>query len=152
MKETEINEEMMNELIVNRRIMIDAPPEKVWEALTNSAFTREYMYGLSVQSDWKEGSAVVWTGDSGGRKTYRKGRVLKVDQGKVLMISDFNPSAGAEDIEANYAHITYELKNAGESTELTVVTDHLSGDEARRMDSEGFWDRVLPALKGLLEK
>lgn len=142
---------MNGEFVISKEIEIDAPASKVWEALTSSAYTRRYMFALDVDSDWKEGSAVVWTGDSGGIKSYRKGRILKVDHGKFLKFSDFNPSTGMKDVENNYAHITYELKGKGESTVLFVVTDHLNGDEARLKDSEGFWDRVLPALKRILE-
>ncbi len=110
-----------------------------------------YMYVLSIDSDWKEESPVVWTGDSGRIKTYRKGRILKIEPGKYLKFSDFNPAAGVPDREENHAHVSYELKADGGKTVLTVFTDHLNGDESRRKDSEGFWNRVLPALKHLLE-
>ena len=110
---------MNEELIVKKTVEINAPPAKVWEALTNSSYTKKYMFALDVESDWKPGSTVIWT--------------------------------GAKDVDENYAHITYELKAASGTTVLSVITDHLNGDEARRKDSEGFWDRVLPALKMLLE-
>ncbi len=139
------------ELIVRREIEIRSPAARVWEALTSSSYTRKYMFALDVDSDFKEGSPVIWTGDSRGIKTYRKGKVLEVEQGKFLKLSDFNPANGAADIEENYAHVCYKLKSSGSKTVLTVVTDHLNGDEARRKDSESFWDRVLPALKELLE-
>ncbi len=142
---------MSEELVVRKSIEIKSPASKVWEAMTSSSYTRKYMYALDVDSDWKVGSPVIWTGDSGGITTFRKGEVLKVEQGRLLKFSDFNPAAGAPDIDQNYAHITYELTTTGETTVLSVVTDHLNGDEARRMDSDGFWDRVLPALKKLLE-
>ncbi len=76
---------------------------------------------------------------------------MKTEPGRLLKFSDFNPSAGAKDVEENYAHITYELKAAPGTTILSVITDHLNGDEARRKDSEGFSDRVLPGRKRVLE-
>ena len=142
----------MSESIVRRTIEIKATAPRVWEALTSSKYTREYMYALNVESDWKVGSTIIWTCDSGGIKTYRKGRILKLEPGKYLKFSDFNPATGAADIEENYAHVSYELKADGSKTVLTVVTDHLNGDDVRLKDSEGFWDRVLPALRVLLEK
>lgn len=108
------------------------------------------MFALNVSSDWKVGSAVIWTGDSGGIRTYRKGKILEVEPERYLKFSDFDPSTGAADIEENYAHITYMLRPDGGKTVLTIITDHLNGDEAGRKDSEGFWERVLPALKRLL--
>ncbi len=143
---------MQDEIVVRKEIEIDAPVSKVWEALTSTNYTKKYMFALDVESDWKAGSPVVWTGDAGGVKTFRKGRVLAVDPRKFLRFSDFNPSTGAKDVEENYAHVSYELTSLGDKTMLTVLTDHLNGDEARRKDSEGFWGRVLPALKKLLEK
>ena len=138
-------------MTVEKSIEIDAPVPRVWEALTSSKYTRRYMYALEVSSDWKVESSVIWTGNSGGIKTYRKGKILAIEVGKYLKFSDFNPASGAPDIEENYAHVSYELKTNGSKTALTVVTDHLNDNEARQKDSEGFWDRVLPGLKKLLE-
>ena len=36
-------------------IYIKTTPEKLWEALTNSEFTRQYMWGANVESDWQVG-------------------------------------------------------------------------------------------------
>jgi uncharacterized protein YndB with AHSA1/START domain len=143
--------EMVGELVVKKSIVINAPPTKVWEALTNPSYTKKYMFALDVESDWRPGSRIIWSGDAGGIRTYRKGKVLKTEPGRLLKFTDFNPSTGAEDIDENHAHRTYQLKAVGGTTVLSVTTDHLDGDEARRKDSEGFWDRVLPALKMLLE-
>ena len=54
---------------------------------------------------------------------------------------------GAKDVDENYAHITYELKAAPGTTVLSVITDHLNGDEARRKDSEGSGIGCCPRLK-----
>lgn len=42
---------------------IETTPEKAWEALTNSAFTRQYWFGAEVRSDWKVGSSFALTLD-----------------------------------------------------------------------------------------
>ena len=43
---------------------IETTPEKLWEALTNSEFSRRYWWGTEVKSDWKVGSpfALVMNG------------------------------------------------------------------------------------------
>src|SRR5688572_647559 len=38
---------------------IDTTPEKLWQALTDPAFTRRY-WGAGLESDWKVGSPVLW--------------------------------------------------------------------------------------------
>ena len=35
---------------------IETTPEKLWDALTSSEFTRRYWFDTEVRSDWKGGS------------------------------------------------------------------------------------------------
>jgi uncharacterized protein YndB with AHSA1/START domain len=35
---------------------IAAPAEKVWHALTDGDFTRQYFFGCRMQSDWRAGA------------------------------------------------------------------------------------------------
>jgi uncharacterized protein YndB with AHSA1/START domain len=35
---------------------IETTPEKLWQALTSSAFTKPYWWNTEVKSDWKVGS------------------------------------------------------------------------------------------------
>ena len=37
---------------------INTTPEKLWEALTQAEFTRQYWGGLQIQSDWTVGAPV----------------------------------------------------------------------------------------------
>src|SRR5207253_6948660 len=55
---------------------IETTPEKLWEALTNSAFTRQYWFDTEVHSDWKVGSpfALVMSGT-----TTDTGEILEAD-------------------------------------------------------------------------
>ena len=38
---------------------IGAAPDRVWQALTDGALTRQYWYGRRAESDWKVGSPVT---------------------------------------------------------------------------------------------
>ena len=42
-------------MIVENKITIDAPIEKVWDALINPELTTQYMYGCVPLTDWKIG-------------------------------------------------------------------------------------------------
>ena len=55
---------------------IETTPEKLWEALTDSAFTRQYWFDTEVRSDWKVGSpfALVMSG-----KVTDSGEILQAD-------------------------------------------------------------------------
>ena len=39
---------------------IATTPEKLWQALTDGAFTRRYWFGTAVESDWSLGSRVIF--------------------------------------------------------------------------------------------
>ena len=55
---------------------IETTPEKLWQALTSSEFSRRYWFGTDVKSDWKVGSpfALVVNGT-----TTDVGEVLEAD-------------------------------------------------------------------------
>ena len=38
---------------------IATTPEKLWQALTDGAFTRRYWFGTAVESDWTPGSSAA---------------------------------------------------------------------------------------------
>ena len=38
---------------------IDSTPERVWQAITDPAFTKRY-WGASFDTDWKVGSEMLW--------------------------------------------------------------------------------------------
>ena len=53
---------------------IDAPPEKVWRALTDPEVIKKYMFGSEVKTDWNPGSPITWKVSSRAARTRTKGR------------------------------------------------------------------------------
>src|ERR671938_865002 len=39
---------------------IKTTPERLWQALTEPAFTRRYWFGLTFDTDWQAGSPMTW--------------------------------------------------------------------------------------------
>src|SRR4051794_33598312 len=60
---------------------IKTTPEKLWQALTSAEFTRQYWFGIDVQSSWKPGSPVSYVK---GGETLVDGKVLAADRPKLL--------------------------------------------------------------------
>jgi hypothetical protein len=58
---------MDKELIARASVTINAPSEKVWDALVNPEAIRQYMFGTNVVSDWREGSPITWRGEWQGQ-------------------------------------------------------------------------------------
>jgi DNA-binding transcriptional ArsR family regulator/uncharacterized protein YndB with AHSA1/START domain len=141
---------------------IQTTPERLWQALTEPAFTERY-WGSTFQTDWKAGSPMTW---------HQHG-VTIADAEQVVVESDpfsrlsytwhtFTPElAAALDIAGDRrerlaaerrSKVTFDIEPLDEEqVNLTVVHDDLDpGGLLAGMISNG-WPRVLANLKTLLE-
>jgi uncharacterized protein YndB with AHSA1/START domain len=137
---------------------IRTTPEKLWQALTEPAFTERY-WGATHDTDWKPGSTMAWNEHG----------VVVEDPEQVVLESDpynrlaytwhtFTPevferldlAAGVrEQIEAEpRSKVTFDLEPHGHLVKLTVTHD--AGPVVGSMVSQG-WPRVIAGLKTLLE-
>src|SRR5947207_2212477 len=109
---------MVEDLIAKVSIVLNAPVDKVWDALTNPALIKQYLFGTNVAATWDVGSPITWSGEWEGRSYTDKGTVLKADHGKVLQYSYFSSLSGKPDLPENYNIITIKLTPQGKSTAL----------------------------------
>ena len=140
----------MENLTAHSSIDIDAPVDKVWEALIKPEKIKKYMFGTDVVSDWKEGSKIIWKGEWNGKKYEDKGVILDLKPEKLLRYSHFSPLAGHPDKEENYHTVTVELKAQGEGTKVSLSQDKNRTEEEME-HSEKNWQMMLEGLKKLLE-
>jgi uncharacterized protein YndB with AHSA1/START domain len=137
-------------LIANSSTTINAPVDKVWQALVKPDLIKQYMFGTNVVTDWQEGSPIVWQGEWQGKAYEDKGTILKIEQERILQYSHFSPLTGQPDVPENYHTVTIELSGAGGQTQVTLSQDNNETKEARE-DSEKNWQMMLDSLKKLLE-
>ena len=125
---------------------IETTPEKLWEALTSSEFSRRYWWDTSVVSDWKVGSEYHFTKQ--GHPTIQ-GKVLVVDPPKRLAYSwdSCSPEARRE----RTSRVTFDLEPRGKVIKLTVTHDELDEGGVTLRNISGGWPMVLASLKSLLE-
>jgi uncharacterized protein YndB with AHSA1/START domain len=64
---------MSDNLIAHATTSIRSSKDRVWDALLDSDAIRQYMFGADVESDWREGSPISWSGASNGRRYRDKG-------------------------------------------------------------------------------
>jgi uncharacterized protein YndB with AHSA1/START domain len=122
-------------------LYINSIPEKIWEALTRSEFTKEYWGGRIAESDWKEGSPVKIVQPMGERAMTFEGKIIKSEFPKLLSYT-FNIDRG--DI------VTFELKQvAQQETRLTIIHEGFD-EKMKAMFIEG-WYAILSSLKTMLE-
>ncbi len=127
---------------------INVPVKKVWEALTSPEFTEKYWHATRVQSDWKEGSPVVFLSAEGN--VVAKGDILKVDEFKELSYTwSFPLNPEVKDERPSTVH--FFLEEVEGMTKLTV--QHYDFDEDSKMLAmiTPGWAEVLSSLKSLLE-
>ena len=140
---------------------IRTTPERLWQALTDPAFTKRY-WGASFQSEWNEGAEMRW--DLFGVTISDPDQaVLESDPYRRLSYSwhTFTPElAEALDVtdeardriaaEAR-SKVTFDIEPLGDLVKLTVVHDGFEpGSLMVAMVSRG-WPPILANLKTLLE-
>jgi uncharacterized protein YndB with AHSA1/START domain len=149
---------MSHPLIVKSVITIRASADKVWDALTNPAKTKKYMFGCEALSDWKPGSPLLWKGNFNGVELVAvKGNILKIQPGKHLAYTTIDPNnPSIADLPENYLTVTYDLSEEGGQTTLTATQGDYStvADGANRYKHTvdgGGWDPILVEIKKMVE-
>jgi len=142
---------MEKSLIARASVTINAPSEKVWDALMNPEAIKQYMFGTNVVADWREGSPIIWQGEWQGKPYEDKGVILQFKPGRTLQYSHFSPLSGLPDKPESYHTITIELSGEGNQTRLSLAQDNNPTEQARD-HSEKNWGIMLTALKKFLEQ
>lgn len=121
---------------------IKTTPDKLWRALTNPEFTRQY-WGYNTSPDWKKGSDWVHATPDNSHVNV-VGKVLESDPLKKLVLSWASPENKADE-----SQVTFEISVIEDMVRLDVTHSNLSVDMARGVT--GGWPRVLASLKSMLE-
>lgn len=136
--------------IAKTSIMIAASPEKVWAALTDPVMIKQYLFGTTVSSDWKEGSPITYKGEWQGIPYEDKGLILRVEPEKLLESTYWSSMSGLADVPENYKKVTYMIDQGEGGLMLSITQDNNPTEEAQQ-HSEQNWNVVLIAIKKLLE-
>ena len=127
---------------------IRTTPDKLWEALTDPQFTREYWFGTSVESAWKKGSPWKLVGSDGD--VTDTGEILEIERPRRMVIrwqNVWKPELEAE----GPSRCTIELVPAGEAVKLTITHEIDRADSRLITAVSGGWPAIVSNLKSLLE-
>jgi len=126
---------------------IETTPEKLWQALTSSEFSRRYWFGTELKTDWKIGSpfALVTNGT-----TTDVGEVLEFDRPRRLSYTFHHVLSEAARKERP-TRVVFQLEPHGKLVKLTLThEDFEAGSVILDGISKG-WPAILSSLKSLLE-
>jgi uncharacterized protein YndB with AHSA1/START domain len=127
---------------------IRTTPEKLWSALTDTDFMRQYWFNMRVESDFKKGSPWKIVFEDG--RIADSGEILEAKPPKRLVIkwrNEFKPELKAE----GFAICTMELEPVDDAVKLTI-THSIDKENAKFIEAvSGGWPKVLSNLKSLLE-
>jgi uncharacterized protein YndB with AHSA1/START domain len=126
---------------------IETTPEKLWEALTSSEFSKRYWFNTELESDWKVGSPFALVMDG---TTTDVGKILEVDRPRRLSYTFHHVLSEAARKERP-TRVTFNLEPHGKLVKLTLThEDFEQGSVILDGISQG-WPAILSSLKSMLE-
>jgi uncharacterized protein YndB with AHSA1/START domain len=127
---------------------IRATPERVWSALTDSQFMKEYWFGVHFRTEWKAGAPwqMIY---SDGRVT-DTGEIVEFDPPKRMVLkwrNEFRPELKAE----GYGQCEIEVEPVAGAVKLTI-THSIDQPQSKLIEAvSGGWPKIMSNLKSLLE-
>jgi uncharacterized protein YndB with AHSA1/START domain len=125
---------------------IATTPERLWDALTDGQFTRQYWYDRRIESSWESGAPVRFY-DGASATITDEGIVLVADRPRQLAYTFRYTGQPAEEPASR---VTFSLEPGDGLVKLTLVHDLIGAEEAVAGWREG-WSPILSSLKTLLE-
>jgi len=148
---------------------INTTPERLWQALTEPEFTREYWGGLALHSDWQVGSPVNLQYEEGGPVEDRGQVVLEAEPYSRLSYSwhllqpehaemfGWTEEQLAEYAKERRSKVTFLVEPTDRQVKLTVIHDGFDPDSmmlkaiSAQVPRSGGWPELLSDLKTFRE-
>jgi uncharacterized protein YndB with AHSA1/START domain len=127
---------------------IRTTPEKLWSALTDVEYMRQYWFGMRCESLWTAGSS--WTMVSGDGTVTDAGEIVEAEPPRRLVIRWQHQNKPELKSEGE-SLCTMELEAVGTAVKLSIT--HTIEREPSKLIAavSGGWPKILSNLKSLLE-
>ena len=127
---------------------IRTTPEKLWSALTDAAFIKQYWFGMHCESQWTAGSS--WKLVSSDGQLFDAGEIVEAEPPRRLVIHWQHQNK--PELKAEGASLcTMELEQSGTAVRLSITHTIERDPSAFIAAVSGGWPKVLSNLKSLLE-
>jgi uncharacterized protein YndB with AHSA1/START domain len=127
---------------------IRTTPDRLWQALIDPEFTRQYWAETWQECGWKTGAS--WKLMIPDGRVGNTGEILEIEPHRRLVLSwrvEFIPVIREE----GYSRLTYELEPQGDSVKLTLIHEVDKPDSKVIEAVSSGWPHILASLKTLLE-
>jgi uncharacterized protein YndB with AHSA1/START domain len=128
-------------------LFIRTTPERLWTAITDGSYTKDYFFGTAVQSQLRQGGPIKYM--MGEERLAVEGEILEIDAPRLLIHTwkiCYN-----EQLSGETSRVTWLIEARGEATKLTVIHDVHDAPLTCAHTSKDGWSVVLSGLKTLLE-
>jgi len=127
---------------------IRTTPEKLWAALTDREFMKQYWFGSHCESEWRAGSP--WKLVSHEGQLLDAGEILEAEPPRRLVIRWQHQNKAELKAEGD-SRCTLELEPSGTAVKLSI-THTLEREPSKLITAvSGGWPKVVSNLKSLLE-
>jgi uncharacterized protein YndB with AHSA1/START domain/DNA-binding transcriptional ArsR family regulator len=129
-------------------VYIRTTPEKLWAAITQPEFTKQFFYGTAVRTSLKPGEPIDHVNADGSIAL--SGTVIEVTPPRKL-VHTFVTQHSEEEAKERPSRVTWEIEPRGEACLLTLTHDDFDGETTTFRNVRLGWNPVLSGLKTLLE-
>ena len=127
---------------------IRTTPQKLWSALTDGEFMKQYWFGSHCESQWTAGAS--WKLLSAEGSTLDAGEILEADPPRRLVIRWHHQNKPELEAEGD-SRCTMELEPSGGAVKLSI-THTIEREPSKLIVAvSGGWPKVVSNLKSLLE-
>jgi uncharacterized protein YndB with AHSA1/START domain len=128
---------------------IDSTPERVWQALTDGALTRQYWVNHRNASDWQVGSEWRHEDHDDASLVDIVGHVAESSPPRHLVLTWASPQDAGN--PEKVSRVTFDIETYGDGVRLTVTHSDLEPQSPMLSGISRGWPLVLSSLKTLLE-
>jgi uncharacterized protein YndB with AHSA1/START domain len=129
-------------------VIVHAPREIVWSAVTLPEYVRQWQYGSELTTDWTVGHSIRFSAEWQGERFEQWGTVEEFSAPHRLRYSLFAPRPGLEDRPENYFTMTYELFDVDDGTKVAFTHADPRAPDGVESDNE---NPILMALRDVAE-
>jgi uncharacterized protein YndB with AHSA1/START domain len=127
---------------------IRTTPEKLWSALTDAEYMKQYWFGIHCESRWTAGSP--WKMVSGEGRILDAGQIVEADPPRRLVIRWQHQNKPELKAEGD-SLCTMELEPIGAAVKLSITHTIEREPSNFIVAVSGGWPKILSNLKSLLE-